>query len=108
MAVVGYLLKLKRDLGLAFNTPSIDKILMLYHFFFSFNTISIDIVSISYLFFFSRYQTKFVIKSLFKSLFILIQSMFSYSKLCPKGNGGERPTVKLRVVIGVNIIPKPH
>ena len=52
MAVVGYLLKLKRDLGLAFNTPSIDKILMSYHFFFSFNTISIDIVSISYLFFF--------------------------------------------------------
>ena len=70
MAVVGYLLKLKRDLGLAFNTPSIDKILMLYHFFFSFNTISIDIVSISYLFFFSRYQKKFVIKSLFSPSYL--------------------------------------
>ena len=57
MAVLGYLPKLKRGLGLASGA----------HFLHDFpnNTLSMDKVSMSYLFFFSRYQTKCVIKFLF-------------------------------------------
>ena len=61
MAVLGYLPKLKRGLGLAFGA----------HFLFDFsinNTLSMDKVSMSYLFSFSRYQTKCVIKFLFRQM----------------------------------------
>ena len=65
MAVLGYLPKLKRSLGLAFRAH------FLYDFatkMFLFNIISMDKVSMSYLFSFRRYQTKCVIKFLFRQL----------------------------------------
>ena len=59
MAILGYLPKLKRGLGVAFGTH-------LQHDFpykcSLFKTLSIDKVSLSYPFSFSRYQTKCVIK----------------------------------------------
>ena len=66
MAVVGYLPKLLKGLGLAFAA----------HFLHDFSikitnssdTPSIDKVSLSYLFYFPRYQTKCVIKFLFRQL----------------------------------------
>ena len=65
MAVLGYLAKLKRGLGLAFGA----------HFLYDlstkcplFNSLSMDKVSMSHLIYFSRYQTKFVIKFLFRQL----------------------------------------
>ena len=56
MAVLGYLLKLKRGLGLAFGTHFLHdfSIKML------FNTLSMDKVSMSYFFSFPGYQTKCV------------------------------------------------
>ena len=65
MVVLGYLAKLKRDLGLAFGTHfqhdfSIKKSIL--------NTLSMDKVSMSHLIFFSRYKTKCVIKFLFRLL----------------------------------------
>ena len=62
MAVLGYLPKLKRGLGLAFGAH------FLHDFpikMFLFITLSMDKVSMSYPFFFSLYQTKCVIKFLF-------------------------------------------
>ena len=56
MAVLGYLPKLKRDLGLAFGAYFLY--LILYQW----------TVSMSDLFFFSRYQTKCVIKFLVRPL----------------------------------------
>ena len=56
MAVLGYLPKLKRDLGLAFGAYFLC--LILYQW----------TVSMSDLFFFSRYQTKCVIKFLVRPL----------------------------------------
>ena len=65
MAVLGYLLKWKRHIGIAFGE----------HFLqdfpwkdFLFNTPSTDKVSMPQLFFFWRYQTKCVIKILFRQL----------------------------------------
>ena len=65
MAVLGYLPQLKRDLEVAFGTN------FLHDFpikMFLFNTLSTDKVSISYFFSFPRYQTKCVIKFLFRQL----------------------------------------
>ena len=60
MAVLGYLAKLKRGLGLAFGA----------HFLkcSGFNILSMDRVSMSHLISFSRYQTKCVIKFLLRQL----------------------------------------
>ena len=77
MAVLGYLSKLNRGFGLAFGA----------HFryvFFSmqcslFNCLSIDKVSMSYLFYFSRYQTKYVIKFLFRQLMASLSLGFSFN-----------------------------
>ena len=67
MAVVGYLAKLKRGLGLAFGAHVVHdfSIKMLL---FLFNTLSLDKISMSHLISFSRYQTKCVIKFLFRQL----------------------------------------
>ena len=67
MAVVGYLAKLKRGLGLAFGAHFVHdfSIKMLL---FLFNTLSLDKISMSHLISFSRYQTKCVIKFLFRQL----------------------------------------
>ena len=62
MAVLGYLPKLKRGLGLAFGAH------FLHDFpikMFLFITLSMDKVSMSYPFLFPRYETKCVIKFLF-------------------------------------------
>ena len=65
MAALGYLAKLNRDLGLAF-------VAHLLHDFsvkkFLINTLSMDKVSMLHLISFSRYQTKCVIKFLFRQL----------------------------------------
>ena len=65
MTVLGYLAKLKRGLGLAFDSYFL-------HDFFKkcslFNSILMDKVSMSHLIFFSRYQTKCVIKFIFRQL----------------------------------------
>ena len=63
MAVLGYLPKLKRGLGLAFGAHFLYDISMKM-----FNTLSIDKVSMSYLLSFLRYQTKCVIKFLVRHL----------------------------------------
>ena len=65
MAVLGYLAKLKRDLGLAFGAHfqhdfSIKSSLL--------NTLSMDKVSMSHFISFSRYQTKCVTIFLFRPL----------------------------------------
>ena len=65
MAVLGYLPKLKGGLGLAFG--GIFCMIFPYKCFL-FNTLSTGKVSISYLFSFRRYQTKCVIKFLFRQL----------------------------------------
>ena len=63
MAVLGYLPKLKRGLGLGL------RFCIIFQYKCSlFNTLSIDKVSISYLYSFTRYQTKCVIKFLFRQL----------------------------------------
>ena len=65
MAILGYLPKLKRGLGLAFGVR------FQHDFPYKrslFNTVPIDKVSLSYLFSFSRYQTKCVVKLLFRQL----------------------------------------
>ena len=58
-----YLPKLKRNLGLAFGAYFLHDFSIKM---FLFHTLSIDKVSISYLFFFSKYQTKYVVKFLFR------------------------------------------
>ena len=58
MALLGYLAKLKRDLGLAFGA----------HFLHDFAIKMLLIVSMSHLISFSKYQTKCVIKFLFRQL----------------------------------------
>ena len=64
MAVLGYLAKLKRDLGLAFGIFSV----WFFHKNVLFNSQSMDKVSVSHLISFSRYQTKCVIKFLLRQL----------------------------------------
>ena len=65
MAALGYLSKLKRDLGLAFWAHFLHDFSLQM---FRFNTLSMEKVSMSYVFSFSRYQTKCVIKFLFRQL----------------------------------------
>ena len=65
MAVLGYLPKLKRGLGLAFGAHFLHDFTIKYSVF---NTLSIDKVSMSKLISFSSYQTKCVIKLLFRQL----------------------------------------
>ena len=62
MAVLGYLEKLKRDLGLAFGAH------FLHDFSILFNSASMDKVSMSHLISFSRYQTKCFFKFVFRQL----------------------------------------
>ena len=85
MAVLGYLEKLKRGLGLAFGADFLHNFCIKFWIKCSvFNTLSIDKVSISHLISFSRYQTQFVIKSLFR------QMMTSQTlRLFLKGGEGE-------------------
>ena len=65
MAVLRYLEKLKRGLGLAFGAYFLHE----FHIkFLVFNTLSIDKVLKSHLISFSRYQTKCFIKSLFRQV----------------------------------------
>ena len=64
MAVLGYIVKLKRGLGLAFGGYSLHDFSIKCSLF---NTLSMDKVSMSHFIFFSRYQTKCVIK-LFRQL----------------------------------------
>ena len=66
MAVLGYLPKLRRDLGLAFGAQFLHDFSM--KMFELHNTLSIDKVSMSYLFSLSRYETKCVIKFLFRQM----------------------------------------
>ena len=68
MAVLGYLAKLKRDSGLAFGAHFLHDFPIKC---FVFNTLSMDKVSMSHLISFSRYQTKCVIKFLFRLLMTL-------------------------------------
>ena len=58
MAVLGYLAKLKRGLGLAFEA----------HFLHGFSINVPYLVAMSHLISFSRYQTKYVIKFLFRQV----------------------------------------
>ena len=65
IAVLGYLAKLKRGLGIAFGAY------FLHDFsinMFGINTLSMEKVSMSHLISFSRYETKCVIKFLFREL----------------------------------------
>ena len=94
MAVLGYLPKLKRDLGLAFGAHFLHNFPIKCSLF---NTLSMDKVSISYLFSFPRYQTKCVIKFLFRQLvmsqtlrFILYQPLKQW--LTGKKRGQDRNT----------------
>ena len=64
MAVLGYLAKLKRGLGLA----AFGAHFMHAFSCFLFNSLSMDKVSMSHLISFSRYQTKCIIKFLFRQL----------------------------------------
>ena len=66
MAVLGYLPKLKRGLGLVFGAH-FSALFFLTNVPF-FNTLSMEKVSISYLFSCSRCQTKCVTKFLFRQL----------------------------------------
>ena len=69
MAVLGYLEKLKRGLGLAFGADFLHDFCIKFCIKCSvFNTLSIDKVSMSRLISFSRYQTQCVIKSLFRQM----------------------------------------
>ena len=70
MAVLRYLLEVKRGLGLAFGAHFCMVFPWKYPLF---NTLSMEKVSMTYLFSFPRHQTKCVIKFLFKRL------MTSYS-----------------------------
>ena len=65
MAVLGYLAKLKRGLGLAFDAHSLHVFLEKCSLL---NSLVMDKVSVSHLISFSRYQTKGVIKFLFRQL----------------------------------------
>ena len=65
MAVLGYLPKLKGGLGLAFGTHFLHDFTIKM---FLFNILSTGKVSMSYFFSFPRYQTKCVIKFLFRQL----------------------------------------
>ena len=65
MAVLGCLPKLKRGLGLAFGAHFLHDFSIKM---FLINTVSMAKVPMSYLFSFSRYQTKCVIKFLFRQL----------------------------------------
>ena len=65
MAVLGYLAKLRRGLGLAFGAHFLhDLSIKMFHII----TLSMDKVSMPHLISFSRYQTKCVIKFLFRQL----------------------------------------
>ena len=68
MVVLGYLEKLENGLGLAFGTHFLHDF---YIKMFGFNTLSMDKASMSHLISFSRYQTKRVIKSLFRQVMTL-------------------------------------
>ena len=72
MAVLGYLPKLKGDLGLAFGAHFLHDFSIKI---FLFNTLSTGKVSMSYLFSFSRYQLKHVTKFLFRHLSQTIRFM---------------------------------
>ena len=63
MAVLGYLAKLERGLGLSFQAHFLHDFSEKCSLF---NALSIEKVSMSHLISFSRYQTKCVIKFLFK------------------------------------------
>ena len=65
MAVVGHLEKLKRDMGLAFGAHFLNDFSIKM---FLFNTLSVDKISMLHLISFSRYQSKCVIKILFRQL----------------------------------------
>ena len=65
MALLGFLPKLKSSLALAFGANFLHD---LSKKMFLFDTLSVDKVSISYLFSTPRYQTKYVIKFLFRQL----------------------------------------
>ena len=65
MAVFGYLTKFKKDLGLASGAHFLHNFPIKCSLF---NTLSIDKVLMSYLLSFSIYQTKCVIKFLFRQL----------------------------------------
>ena len=68
MAVLGHLPKLKRGLGLASGAHFLHDFSLQM---FPYNTLSIEQVSMSYVLSFSRYQTKCVIKFLFRQLMTL-------------------------------------
>ena len=68
MTVLDYLAQLKKDLGLAFGAHFLHDISIKI---FLFNTLSMGRVSILNLIPSSRYQTKYVIKFLFRSLMTL-------------------------------------
>ena len=55
MAVLGYLAKLKRDLGLAFGAHFLHDFSVKM---FLINSLSMDKASVSHLIYFSKYQTK--------------------------------------------------
>ena len=69
MAVLGYLEKLKRGLGLAFGADFLHDFCIKFCIKCSvFNTLSINKISMSHLISFSRYQTQCVIKSLCRQM----------------------------------------
>ena len=105
MVVLGYLSKLKRSLGIAidayflhdfpmkmFSTHLYSCIILINTLF---NTLSMNKVSMSYLFSFSRYQTKYVIKFLFRRLMtsLTLRSIFHHSLK-------EWPTGRKRAEVG--------
>ena len=97
MAVFGYLAKLKRGLGLAFVTHFLHDFLIKIFL----NSLSMDKVSMSCLVSFSRYQTKCLMKFLFRQLMASQISTFSLDQasrqwLTGKKRGG-RQKYKIRI-----------
>ena len=81
MAAFGYLAKLKRDLGLAFDAH------FLHVFFFKcslLNSLLMDKVSLSHLISFSRYQTKCVLSSYLDSLGFFLDQFLKHSLTAEK------------------------
>ena len=102
MAVLCYLPKLERSLGLAFDAHFLHDLHFL-HFLHKkcslFNSLSMDKTSMSHLFSFSRYQTKCVIKFLVRQLMIswTLRFIFSHAlKQWPTGRKrGEDGNTKI-------------
>ena len=86
---MGYLSKLKRGLGLAFGAH------FLHGFFMQiYNSLSSDKVPMSYLFYFSRYQTKYVIKFLFRQLMTSLTLRFIFNHPLEQWPRGEWEVVR--------------